>query len=471
MSDHANRRTFLKTAAAVGIGSTVMTSQATGASGAGIDIQEGWQLLGTFEEPVTRNTFESAGLAIEELDRGTFIVLDVEENNLVYKDEVEAGKGYWAKITEGGNIEPSPIPSSYSTQFVGSGGDQNIVSVSKPTSVDDLNPNIRLDPWDNYDNKFLTYTDADGYISESTMQPGRGYFVRVNSGGIYYPTSTSTGPSSDSLQDAYEVSAKEIATDNRERVVEIEINGRPQAKDDYKRVGPLEINTGEGDRIARAIPIPYESDENIKLAVNVAELALTVATAGTSNAAVETVDTGYSVAKSIAELNKDNPEGGVDGMRVRGGSGPIQGLIGGDFFGSRVRYLLVVESIDGSVGGLSAGYDYVPEDSPTGLDGTVKFRPLLLNEEIVSQSSSVTTSSIAENAADEEKTTTLTQSDKEKLPPVPSSQTVTPIVEQYDQNDDGDVSVEELGEAGQDFAADELTIEELAEIGQEFAND
>lgn len=466
MSDHANRRTFLKTAAAVGIGSTVMTSQATGASGAGIDIQKGLNMLGTFEKPVTPNTFESAGLAIEEFDRGTFAVVDVEENKFVYKDEVEAGKGYWAKITEGGNIEPTPIASSYSTQFVGSGGDLNIVSVSKPTSVDDLNPNIRLDPWDNYDNKFLTYTDADGYISESTMQPGRGYYVLVNSGGTY----NSTGPGSSSPQIAYEVSAKEIATDNRERVVEVEINGRPQAKDDYKRVGPLEINTGEGDRIARAIPIPYESDENIKLAVNVAELALTVATAGTSNAAVEAVDTGYSVAKSIAELNKDNPEGGVDGMRVRGGSGPIQGLLGGDFFGSRVRYLLVVESIDGSVGGLGFGYDYLPEDAPTGT--TLRFQPIFpTNEENVSQSSSVTTSSIAENAADEKKTTTLTQSDKEKLPPVPSSQTVTPIVEQYDRNDDGDVSVEELGEAGQDFAADELTIEELAEIGQEFAND
>jgi len=63
------------------------------------------------------------------------------------------------------------------------------------------------------------------------------------------------------------------------------------------------------------------------------------------------------------------------------------------------------------------------------------------------------------------------QASSESPPPVPSSQTVTPIVEQYDQNDDGDISVEELGEAGQDFAADELTIEELAEIGQEFAND
>lgn len=36
------------------------------------------------------------------------------------------------------------------------------------------------------------------------------------------------------------------------------------------------------------------------------------------------------------------------------------------------------------------------------------------------------------------------------------------IVQQYDQNSDGEISVAELGEAGQDFAADELTIEEFA---------
>jgi hypothetical protein len=52
----------------------------------------------------------------------------------------------------------------------------------------------------------------------------------------------------------------------------------------------------------------------------------------------------------------------------------------------------------------------------------------------------------------------------------PTPQMANSIVQQYDQNSDGEISVAELGEAGQDFAADELTIEELAKIGQEFAN-
>jgi hypothetical protein len=44
------------------------------------------------------------------------------------------------------------------------------------------------------------------------------------------------------------------------------------------------------------------------------------------------------------------------------------------------------------------------------------------------------------------------------------------IVDEYDANNDGDISITELGQAGRAFASGELTITELGEIGTAFAS-
>jgi hypothetical protein len=44
------------------------------------------------------------------------------------------------------------------------------------------------------------------------------------------------------------------------------------------------------------------------------------------------------------------------------------------------------------------------------------------------------------------------------------------VVDEYDTNNDGDISIVELGQAGQDFASGELTIGKLGEIGAAFAS-
>jgi len=42
--------------------------------------------------------------------------------------------------------------------------------------------------------------------------------------------------------------------------------------------------------------------------------------------------------------------------------------------------------------------------------------------------------------------------------------------ERYDADDDGNIDIIELGQAGQDFASGELTIAELGEVGRVFAS-
>jgi len=44
------------------------------------------------------------------------------------------------------------------------------------------------------------------------------------------------------------------------------------------------------------------------------------------------------------------------------------------------------------------------------------------------------------------------------------------VVDEYDSNDDGTISITELGAAGADFASGELTITELGRLGAEFAS-
>ena len=44
------------------------------------------------------------------------------------------------------------------------------------------------------------------------------------------------------------------------------------------------------------------------------------------------------------------------------------------------------------------------------------------------------------------------------------------VVDKYDANNDGDVSIIELGQAGQAFASGELSITELGEVGAAFAS-
>jgi hypothetical protein len=43
-------------------------------------------------------------------------------------------------------------------------------------------------------------------------------------------------------------------------------------------------------------------------------------------------------------------------------------------------------------------------------------------------------------------------------------------VDKYDANNDGEISIIELGQAGQAFASGELTITELGEVGAAFAS-
>jgi hypothetical protein len=44
------------------------------------------------------------------------------------------------------------------------------------------------------------------------------------------------------------------------------------------------------------------------------------------------------------------------------------------------------------------------------------------------------------------------------------------VVDEYDANNDGEISIIELGQAGQDFASGELTIGKLGEVGAAFAS-
>jgi hypothetical protein len=62
-----------------------------------------------------------------------------------------------------------------------------------------------------------------------------------------------------------------------------------------------------------------------------------------------------------------------------------------------------------------------------------------------------------------------------EVDPVSVTVTVTDIdpqspVDEYDANNDGDISIIELGQAGQAFASGELTITELGEVGAAFAS-
>ena len=45
------------------------------------------------------------------------------------------------------------------------------------------------------------------------------------------------------------------------------------------------------------------------------------------------------------------------------------------------------------------------------------------------------------------------------------------IVDEYDANNDGDISITELGTAGADFLAGDLSITELGRLGQRFLDD
>jgi hypothetical protein len=44
-------------------------------------------------------------------------------------------------------------------------------------------------------------------------------------------------------------------------------------------------------------------------------------------------------------------------------------------------------------------------------------------------------------------------------------------VDEYDANNDGDISITELGTAGADFLAGDLSITELGRLGQRFLDD
>ena len=48
--------------------------------------------------------------------------------------------------------------------------------------------------------------------------------------------------------------------------------------------------------------------------------------------------------------------------------------------------------------------------------------------------------------------------------------TPNPLVDKYDSNNDGEISIIELGQAGQALASGELTIIELGEVGVAFAS-
>lgn len=624
MSDHMNRRTFLKTAAAVGIGSTVMTSQATGASGADISIQKGLNMLGTFEKPVTPNTFESAGLAIEEFDRGTFAVVDVEENKFVYKDEVEAGKGYWANITEGGNIELSPIASSYSTQFVGSGGEINLVSVSEPTLVDDLNPNIRLTPWDNYDNKCVRWT-GDEYISENIMQPGRGYYVLVNSGGTYDPSSGGSSeylsgtiedvngrpvPNATVLLFAYdheslsasfeleEIEKTTTSNDGSYTLEQVPVSEFDQYRQSNSITRMLLVAKSEPDTADRrwfdsAVFPPenlppdgsfsplrlshqvifheqvseplssvsvwrtiVDSEQNQQTTdIHIGAQGLDgqattytqIQNATFSLRVPESLDIEYDsvatgagwsgetrsdeVLTELAERDtlQNLPVPGVDYSQINSfdADGAAESLSDSrndfqqsisDAFGF-VPYIGTAQGVLTSVTNLlnldesqiaasiGSGSRYDPNtqdmvnttvgqktiaavsttrieiseetefaargtwETDSGvIDGPSTPAARLNHEFTVSpsnQGQAISTSTVTTTQQTTSQSQTVQSLPEHEKLPVPAA----PTVGQYDQNDDGDISVEELGEAGQDFAADELTIEELAEIGQEFAND
>jgi hypothetical protein len=64
----------------------------------------------------------------------------------------------------------------------------------------------------------------------------------------------------------------------------------------------------------------------------------------------------------------------------------------------------------------------------------------------------------------ETETTTTTDSIRVTTTPL------TGIASEYDADNDGEIGVNELGTAGADFAAGDLSITELGEIGQQFAS-
>ena len=59
--------------------------------------------------------------------------------------------------------------------------------------------------------------------------------------------------------------------------------------------------------------------------------------------------------------------------------------------------------------------------------------------------------------------------DKEDLAVVEDDDSESPV-DKYDANNDGEISIIELGQAGQAFASGELTITELGEVGAAFAS-
>ena len=59
--------------------------------------------------------------------------------------------------------------------------------------------------------------------------------------------------------------------------------------------------------------------------------------------------------------------------------------------------------------------------------------------------------------------------DKEDLAVVEDDDSESPV-DKYDANNDGEISIIELGQAGQAFASGELTITEFGEVGVAFAS-